>query len=133
MNAVLKTKKVNLGGLADDLYAKNEEISALNAKLKALEDEKKGLEEQILTGLRDAGTDIARGNIATISISETVRASITDFAAFEKFVLSKKALHLFERRISATAYREQLDLLKGKPVPGLSPYTQIRINCRKVA
>ena len=124
---------INLGELGDLLYAKNEEIAQFNAQLKVIESEKKALEERLLTGMQEAGTDIVRGSKATISISETIRAQIVDPEALYRFVLKRKCPQLFERRIAATAYQELKDQLDGKPVPGLVDYRQIRLNCRKVA
>jgi hypothetical protein len=123
---------INFGELADALYAKNEEISQANAVVKDLETEKREIENTLLLAMQDAGTNIVRGSSATVSISENVRPQIQDFDAFTKFVLRRKALHLFERRIASTAYRELKDELGGKPVPGLSEFTQVRLNVRKV-
>lgn len=122
---------VNLGKLADQLYAKNEEIAAANARVKELEGEKSQLENKLLSTMKDVGTDIVRGETATVSISETVRPKIDDFDAFSAFVIRKKALHLFERRIAATAYRELKDSLNGKPIPGTSEFTHERLNVRR--
>lgn len=123
----------NLGSIGDAIYSKSEEIAAASAKVKELETEKRALEERLLQGMRDAGTDIVRGAKATVSISETVRAQIADWDELAKFVLRKKALHLFERRIASTAYRELKEQLGGKAVPGLSEFTQTRLNVRRVA
>lgn len=123
---------INFGELADALYAKNEEIARVNAKVKELEGEKRELENTLLTAMQDAGTNIVRGSAATVSISENIRPQIQDFDELERFVLRRKALHLFERRIAATAYREMKELLGNKPIPGLSEFTQLRLNVRKV-
>lgn len=122
----------NLGALADELYAKNAEIAQANAVVKNLENEKREIENRLLGSMQEAGTDIVRGNSATVSISEVVRPQIDDFNALEKFVLRQKALYLFERRIASTAYRELKESLGGKPIPGLSEFTQARLNVRKV-
>ena len=123
----------NLGAIGDAIYSKNEEIATANAKVKELEQEKRALEERLLQGMQAAGTDIVRGAKATVSISETVRPQIADWDTLEKFVLRKKALHLFERRIASTAYRELKESLGNKPVPGLSEFTQTRLNVRRVS
>lgn len=122
---------VNLGKLADQLYAKNEEIAAANARVKELEGEKTQLETKLLQSMKGVGTNIVRGETATVSISETVRPKIDDFEAFSSFVLRKKALHLFERRIAATAYRELKESLNGKAIPGTSEFTHERLNIRR--
>jgi hypothetical protein len=123
---------VNLGELADKVYTKSEEIAKINAKLKVLEAEKRDLENTILTHMDQAGTDIARGKKATVSISESERFSIQDFDELTPFIHRKKAYHLFERRISANAAREMIESLGGKMIPGLSRFTQRRLNVRKV-
>ena len=123
---------VNFGALADKLYAKNADIAAQNAVLKDLENEKRDIENELLGAMKAAGTNFVRGSMATVSISEVTRPSINDFDAFAKFVLRHKVPHLFERRIAATAYREQKDLLGGKAIPGVVEFTQDRLNVRKV-
>jgi hypothetical protein len=121
----------DLGGLSDKKFAKEREIEKLNAKVKDLEKEKAEIEQFLLAAMQDAGTDICRGKLSTTSISEILRPKIDDFDTFSQFCLRKKALHLFERRIASTAYKEMKDLLGGKPIPGLSEYIQVRLNTRK--
>lgn len=125
---------LNLGELGDALYAKHEEIAKANAALKVLTDEKRLLEERLISAMNEAGTDIARGERATCSLGEPkVVAKIDDFGALSQFVLRKKALHLFERRISSTAYREMKTSLGGKAIPGLSEFEVRSLNVRKRA
>lgn len=121
-----------LGGLADALYGKNEELAAANARVKELDNEKRELENQLLSAMQQEKTDIVRGKRATVSISETIRPQIQDFDAFAAFVLRRKALHLFERRIASRPYGELKDSLGKKPIPGVSEFTTTRLNVRKV-
>lgn len=123
----------NLGELGDAIYMKAAEIAGINETLKRAENERKELENELLLKMQDAGTDIVRGDKATVSISETVRPQIQDFEALAPFILRKKALHLFERRISATAYREMKESLGGKAIPGLTEFTNVRLNVRKLS
>lgn len=123
---------MKLGEMGDAIYDLNSEIAAANEVVKQLDNKKRDLENELLLRMQDAGTDIVRGNKATISISATVRPQIQDFDAFSTFVIRKKATHLFEKRVSATAYREMKDLLGGKAVPGLTEFTSVRLNVRKV-
>lgn len=122
---------VSLGNLADELYAKNAEIAQANAHVKDLEREKREIEAALLQAMDLANTTAVRGTEAAVSINEVIRPNIQDFDALAAFVLRKKALHLFERRISATAYREMRESMK-RDIPGLSEYTQRRLNVRKV-
>lgn len=126
-----KSAAVNFGALADSLYDKNQQIASANAVVKDLESEKRDIENQLLGAMQSSGTNIVRGAKAAVSISETIRPQIDDFEALSKYVLRHKALHLFERRISATAFRELKDQLGGKAVPGLTEFTQVRLNVRK--
>lgn len=123
---------VNFGALCDSLDKKNDEIDRLNAKLKELQTEKRAIEDEIFAALDDAGTDIARGKRATVSISVTERPSIKDFSELEPFIYRRKALHLFERRIAAVPFREMLAGLGGKTIPGIEVFQQRRLNVRKV-
>ena len=122
---------VSLGNLADELYAKNAEIAQANAHVKDLEREKREIEAALLQAMDLANTTAVRGTEAAVSINEVIRPNIQDFDALAAFVLRKKALHLFERRISATTYREMRESMK-RDIPGLSEYTQRRLNVRKV-
>lgn len=123
---------LKLGELGDALYAKKQEIAAANEVVKRLDAEARQLEDELLNRMQEAGTDIARGSAATVSISENVRPQLQDWDAFAAFVQRRKALHLFERRISSTAYREMKEALGNKPVPGVTEFTQLRLNVRKL-
>lgn len=122
---------VNLGALADSIYAKREEVAQARAVADELEKEQRAMENDLLAAMQEAGTDIARGQSATVSITENVIPQIQDFEAFATFVLRKKALHLFERRIAKTAYRELKETLAGKPVPGVGEFTKVSLSIRK--
>ena len=123
---------VKLGELGDALYAKKQEIAAANEVVKRLDAEAREIEDELLIRMQDVGTDIVRGSSATISISENIRPQLQDLDSFSAFVQRKKALHLFERRISTTAYREMKEALGNKPVPGVTEFTQLRLNVRKL-
>jgi hypothetical protein len=122
---------LNLGQLADALYGFNEQIAALNVKLAEINTQKAALEEQMLTAMDSAGTDIARGKLATVSSSEKSRVIIADFTMLEKFCLKRKALHLFERRIAQGAAKEMMEELQGS-IPGTSVMKSRSLNIRKV-
>jgi hypothetical protein len=102
----------------------------VNVKVKAIEDEKRELESKLLAAMDDVGTTVAKGKKASVSISETSRFSISDFEQLAPFLLRKKALHLFERRISSTAAKEMIESLGGKPIPGVAEFKQRRLNVR---
>lgn len=121
----------NLGDLGDSIYRKNAEIAALDAQRKDLDAEKREMENKLMEAMNKAGTSTVRGQLATITIAEHIKPQIIDIEKLYNFVLRKKALHLFERRIATTAYREIREQT-GKPVPGLSEFTVTKLNVRKV-
>ncbi len=123
---------VNLGALADTIHEKIGEIARVEAEKKELEVERRELENKLITAMKAANTDIVRGDAATCSISSTVKPQIADFEKLQMFVLRTKNLQLFERRISAVAYRELKESRKGKDVPGLSEYAYERLNTRSL-
>lgn len=122
----------NLGELGDNIYRKTVEIAAVDARRKELDQQKRDMENELMAAMQKAGTDIVRGSLATLSVSELVKPQIVDLEKLYQFVLRKKVLHLFERRIATTAYRELKDQLGNKPIPGLSEFTVTKLNVRKV-
>ena len=122
---------MKLGELGDAIYAKKQEIAEASAVVDRLDAERRALEDELINRMDEAGTDIVRGDSATISISENIRPQLQDWDTFNKFVLRKKALHLFERRISSTAYKELKESLGGKALPGLSEFDQARLTVKK--
>lgn len=127
--------KLNLGELADKVLAKQEAIDLIEMKAKAktapLKEELSKLEEQLALAMRDAGTTEISGRKSKAKISETLRVSFKDADEFFKFAIRKKALYMFERRISINAYREMKESLGGKPIPGLSEFQQSKLSVKK--
>lgn len=121
-----------LGDLGDALFAHKAKIAAANATVEQLEQERKLMEDELIQRMEAEGTDIVRGKKATISISENIRPQIADWDKLIQFVIRKKAVHLFERRISVMAYREMKESLGNKDVPGLTEFKSQRINVRKL-
>lgn len=124
----------DFGGTADRIVELQNKISvimtAASEKTKAMAAEVKDLEESLFLAMRDSGLTTIRGVNAEASVKESLRISISDYEALEKFIIRKKALQLFERRISTKAYSEIKDSLGNKPVPGLSEFLQPRISVK---
>lgn len=127
----------NFADVSDQIQALQEEIdvieTAAGSKTKPLKEKVKELEQQLLLAMQDAGLKVFKGQRSEAKITEKLRISISDFAALETFVLRKKALQLFERRISSKAYTELKENLGNKPLPGLSEFLQpnISVNAAK--
>lgn len=124
---------VNLGKLADQMLVLNDKITEANKVVDDLKNQKNMLESDIISALQAQEIDGINGKYATIKITQSIKPQIADFEALSVFVLRKKLLHLFERRISSKAYAELKEEMKGKPVPGLSEFTKVGLSVRKVA
>lgn len=122
----------HLGELADQLLILNTKITAANKTVDDLKDEKNALESTIISALEEQNIEGMQGKYATIKITRSIKPQIADFEALAVFVLRKKLLHLFERRISAKVYEEVKESLKGKPVPGLNEFEKVGLSVRKV-
>lgn len=125
----------DFAGVADEILELQDKVDTIEAKAAAqTKDAKvriKELEETLLAALQDADMKSFKGSKSVAEVKESLRISIKDFEDLEKFVKRKNALYLFEKRISSTAYKELKEQLGGKPIPGLSEYTQARINVKK--
>lgn len=127
---------LNLGELADKIYDLQAEVDKIEAKTKAktapLKEQIKDLEQQLQLAMQDVGTDVVSGKKSKADIKESLRVNFQDAEEFFKFAIRRKALHMFERRISITAYREMKEILGGKPIPGLSEFQQAKLNVKKL-
>lgn len=128
--AVAPEKK--LGTLVDELFAIREKKGGLQAQMKVLEEEETQLETEMLGRMDEQGLDQVRGEKATVSISKTAVPQVKDWDALNKFILRFKALHLFQRRLAVGAYREAVELNKGKQLPGVEEFEKTTLNVRKV-
>jgi hypothetical protein len=121
----------NFSEVADrivEIQSKIDEIeAAAAAKTKNLKAEAKDLEEQLQLAMADAGLTAVKGTKSEAVIKESLRVGFQDFEAFAQFAKRRNALHLFERRIAVTAYRELKEALGNKPIPGLSEFIQTKI------
>lgn len=124
----------NFSDVADQIQELQEQIDIIEAaagsKTRPLKEQVKDLEQQLMLAMQDAGLEKITGKKSEAKITKKLRISISDFAALETFVLRKKALYVFERRISSKAYTELKDQLGGKPIPGLSEFLQPDINVK---
>ena len=120
------TKTKTLGALIDDLAKLRDAKKELAAKAKELDDKQAALEEEIFGRLEAEGMDKASGKLASISVGYDTVPNIVDYDALCAYIKKKGHFHLLQRRISAPAYRELLEL--GKPVPGLEPFQKRKLN-----
>lgn len=129
--AAVAKKLGPIGPTIDKLNALRESKRGLEAQIKDIEAKYSVLETELLEKLEAEGTDKGAGKTASVSVSTSVVGNVTDWAAFEAYVIKTKYTHLFQRRLSDAAVRELFD--QGKKVPGVEPFTKKRLNLRATA
>lgn len=82
--------------------------------------------------MQDAGLKTFKGAKSVADVKESLRISIADYEALEKYAKrnTEKALALFERRISSKAYTELKESLGNKAIPGLSEFLQSKVTVK---
>ena len=115
----------------DEIYRLKQVIKAKEEEVAAVRSQVNALETEVISYLQEQGLKGTKSESVSVSISTTVRASFADYEKAIQWIKRHGAWQLFERRISATAYKELREEL-GKPIPGLQEYEQARLNVRKV-
>lgn len=112
-----------VGALIDELYEKREKIRKLTKQVDALKLERDELELRLLETMDAQGVSMSRSDLATASVSETVRPVVENWDEFYNWIHRNKAYYMLERRPAAAAYRETMETRK-RPIPGVSKFTQ---------
>lgn len=120
--------KPSLGALIDQMHSLREKKRALEESVKDLEGQATLLESQIMESMEKQGLEKMSGTLASVSITSTTTANVTDWDEFWAYIHKMKYGHLLQRRVSDPAYRELLE--SGKKVPGTEPFIKKRLNLR---
>jgi hypothetical protein len=116
---------VSIGTMIDNLDKIRERKRALDEQVKGLENDYKALSDQILARMGEEGLPKASGQRATVSRSETLVGQLEDWEKLTRYISRTKNFQLFERRISAAAFRELFE--KKGEVPGITPFTKVTL------
>lgn len=122
-------EKTPVGLLIDTYYGLREDRDDLAAQVKELNRKMEVLKLEIIQKLNESKIDSGRGSVATGSINEVVVGTIKDFDRLTAFIYRHKKIHLLERRVASSAFREELKI-RGE-VPGVEPFTRINLNVTK--
>jgi len=125
---VIDAPKLTIGQKIDSVFDLREKKRALDAQVKELEGQIKTFESELMEDMAAQGVDKMSGTKATVSITTSTVANVEDWNDFLAYVYKMKYGHLLQRRVSDPAYRELLG--QGKKIPGVSPFTQERLNIR---
>lgn len=83
---------------------------------------------EIMRRMNELGVEQLSGAGMTVTLSETVVATVEDWEALNAHILESGELFLLERRVSSKAYREKL--AAEEAVPGTKPFTKYALNMR---
>lgn len=123
------TAEPTLGALIDELYQWKDQKKAADAVVKEIDERIKEREQLLLGKLEEAGMDKASGKVANIAMRVSVVPVVADWDLFYKYIGTKKAYHLLERRPSATGCREIFEGPAGKnKIPGVDPYDKVSLS-----
>jgi len=119
----------NAGQLIRALSELDDRLAKLNGEIRTLKLERDAVVEQLELLMDEQGTTMLAADGLVCERKEDDVPQLTDWAALEQYVLRHKRLDLFQRRISAPAWRELV--ASGRPVPGITPYTVRKLSVRK--
>jgi predicted transcriptional regulator len=115
----------SIGCMIDNLDKIRDKKRGLDEQVKDLEAQYRELTEKILDRMATENMPKASGRRATVSRSETIVGQLEDWEALTKYISRTKNFQLFERRISAAAFRELFE--KKGEVPGVKPFTKVTL------
>lgn len=120
-----------LGSTIDQAYALREKKREAEKVVKAIEEEIAALNEVLFERLDEAETSKGEGKLASVSISNSIVANVTDWEALWPYIAKHKHFHLVQKRLSDPAVRELWE--GGKTVPGVQPFTKRTLNLRTLS
>lgn len=115
----------SIGSMIDNLDKIRDKKRGLDEQVKDLEAQYRELTEKIIDRMATENMPKASGRRATVSRSETIVGQLEDWEALTKYISRTKNFQLFERRISAAAFRELFE--KKGEVPGVKPFTKVTL------
>ena len=110
-----------IDALAIELRGIKEKREAIKSEDSVLYKAQQDLEHQILDKLQEVGVSSATTSVGNVRISEIVQPKVNDWNAVNDYIVENNMPYLFQRRLTATAYRELLQ--NGIEIPGTEPTT----------
>lgn len=121
--------KPTAGQLIRALSGLDDRLAKLNGEIRTLKMERDAVVEQLEILMDEQGTTMLAADGLVCERKEDDVPQLSDWMALEKYVLRHKRLDLFQRRISAPAWRELV--ATGTSVPGITTYTARKLSVRK--
>ena len=121
-------KEPSLNTLMDKLTITRKTIQSLQEREKVLRLRRNDLESAIIGKMEEQGLDQIANDVCTISKKLEIVPTVEDWDILHKHILNTKQFALLQKRMSATAYRELLQM--NMPVPGVKATELTKINYR---
>ena len=121
-------KETNLNELMDTLAATRTQIRLLQQEEKALKVHQNDLESEIMWKMEEQGLDQIANDICTISKKKEIVPTVEDWDVLHQHIIETNRFELLQKRMSATAYRELLQMEMS--VPGVKTTELTKINYR---
>jgi hypothetical protein len=118
-----------LGALIDQLTETQLRRAELEAQSKELGKRLEYLEGEIIRMMADSKLEKAANGGTTVTPKQHTYPHPEDWGKFSEFIYENRYLHLLEKRISVTGYRELLNL--GREVPGVVPFVKTKLSVHK--
>jgi hypothetical protein len=119
--------------LDDTLGAKIARLKYLKARKKILDNEIdevvdhiEKIEADIIHMMSEQKVDVASHDGLTVRPKDHTYAHVEDWNKLYEFIEKEHYLHLLEKRVSVTGYRELLEL--GRQVPGVVPFVKTKLS-----
>ena len=120
-----------IGPMVDKLYALKLESDSAASLSKKIKDKYETFRLAVRAELIKQELDGAGGNLARVTLTQAESASITDYDKLERYIYKNKAIHLLTKQPSTSAWRDELEQRKGRPIPGMSSYNRIGLRVTK--
>ena len=118
----------NLNTLLAELASIRGEIKSLQEQEKVLKLRQNDLDSEIIRKMEDQGLDQIANDVCTVSKKIDVVPTVEDWDVVHQHILDTKQFELLQKRMSATAWRELLQM--GQAVPGVKATELTKINFR---
>ena len=121
-------KEQTMDELLNELTQVRTDLKKLQEKEKGFKGRKMELEAKIVSTLKQQGIDRIGNDSCTLSIKEVIVPTVEDWDQVYQHLLQTKQFELIQKRMSATAFRELLQM--GMNVPGVKATELTRVNFR---
>lgn len=121
---------MNIGREIDKLVASREAMRKLQHQIDEIKQKFDADSISLREAMEAQGLQKSTGLLGTVSLKDTVVGHVLDWDKVYNYILRNKAFQLMQRRISEPAFREIVELRKGKNIPGIEPFTKKGINLR---